>query len=184
MPHCSGAAILESREHLLPWMPWAANEPVELSQRVQWLRKCRGKFDLDQDYIYGVFNLDETKVLGGTGLHTRAGEAAREIGYWIHKDYHPPGTGDRIVRRPDPGRLRGRPGQPGGDPLRPRQRLQRSRAAQAGLHLRRHPARPLAQQRWLTQRLDDLDHAPGRIPGSPCASAQIEAYNAIGQRLL
>ena len=81
------AAILESREHLLVWMPWAAREPVELSQRMQWLRKCRGNFDLDQDYIYGVFNLDESRVLGGTGLHTRAGENAREIGYWIHKDY-------------------------------------------------------------------------------------------------
>ena len=81
------AALIESREHLLPWMPWAANEPIEPSERVKVLRKFRGEFDLDQNYIYGVFNLDESRVLGGTGLHTRAGEAAREIGYWIHAEY-------------------------------------------------------------------------------------------------
>jgi RimJ/RimL family protein N-acetyltransferase len=26
-------------------------------------------------------------VLGGTGLHTRAGAGTGEIGYWVHKDY-------------------------------------------------------------------------------------------------
>jgi len=26
-------------------------------------------------------------VLGSTGLHTRVGAGAREIGYWIHQDY-------------------------------------------------------------------------------------------------
>jgi RimJ/RimL family protein N-acetyltransferase len=81
------AALIESREHLLPWMPWAANEPLEPSHRVKVLRRFRGEFDLDQDFIYGVFNRNETRVLGGTGLHTRLGEGAREIGYWIHVDF-------------------------------------------------------------------------------------------------
>jgi RimJ/RimL family protein N-acetyltransferase len=51
------------------------------------LHKCRGKFDLGNDFVYGIFNPDETQFLGGTGLHTRPGEGAREIGYWIHKAY-------------------------------------------------------------------------------------------------
>ena len=81
------AAIEESLDHLSPWMPWARNEPTPMSERVERLRRFRGQFDLDQDYVYGIFNLDETRVLGGTGLHTRLGEEAREIGYWIHVDY-------------------------------------------------------------------------------------------------
>jgi len=81
------AAIEQSREHLLPWMPWAGQEPITQDERVHWLRSCRGKFDLDKDFVYGVFNQDETRVLGGTGLHTRPGEGGREIGYWIHKDF-------------------------------------------------------------------------------------------------
>jgi len=80
------AAIEESTEHLRPWMPWASEEPKSLAQRVALIRRFRGQFDLDQDYIYGIFNRDETRLWGGTGLHTRRGEGVREIGYWIHAD--------------------------------------------------------------------------------------------------
>ncbi|MDX1614514.1 MAG: GNAT family protein [Candidatus Promineifilaceae bacterium] len=79
-------AIEESVEHLRPWMPWIDEEPKTLAQRVTLLRRFRGQFDLDQDYIYGIFNRDETRLWGGTGLHTRRGEGVREIGYWIHAD--------------------------------------------------------------------------------------------------
>jgi RimJ/RimL family protein N-acetyltransferase len=81
------SAVDDSIEHLLPWMPWAKNEPQEIEQKFALLRQFRGKFDLGQDFVYGIFNREETRVLGGTGLHTRLGEKAREIGYWIHKDF-------------------------------------------------------------------------------------------------
>jgi len=45
-------AIDQSLDHLLPWMPWAKNEPEELSQKVERLRKYRGQFDLDLSYTY------------------------------------------------------------------------------------------------------------------------------------
>lgn len=80
-------AITQSLDHLRPWMPWAQQEPEDIQRKIERLRQFRGMFDLGQDFIYGIFNQDETQVLGGTGLHTRAGEGAREIGYWIHKDY-------------------------------------------------------------------------------------------------
>jgi RimJ/RimL family protein N-acetyltransferase len=80
-------AVDQSREHLRPWMPWADCEPEALEVVVERLRSFRGRFDLGQDYIYGIFNLEETRVLGGTGLHTRVGHNAREIGYWIHADF-------------------------------------------------------------------------------------------------
>lgn len=81
------AAIEQSLEHLLPWMPWAENEPEELERKIQRLRKYRADFDLDRDFVYGIWNADENQVLGGTGLHTRVGEGAREIGYWIHAQH-------------------------------------------------------------------------------------------------
>ncbi len=80
-------AVKESQEHLIPWMPWAKEEGPSLEERTGWLRRCRGKFDLDEDYVFGIFNLEQTRVLGGTGLHTRLGKGALEIGYWIHKDF-------------------------------------------------------------------------------------------------
>jgi len=80
-------AIDASLEHLRGWMPWAMQEPTDLESKIALLRRFRGSFDLDKDYLYGIFNREESQVLGGTGLHTRAGPDALEIGYWIHAKY-------------------------------------------------------------------------------------------------
>jgi RimJ/RimL family protein N-acetyltransferase len=77
------AAVDESIEHLLPWMPWARFEPQTVEEKVQLIRSFRGQFDLDQNYIYAVFDREETKQVGGSGLHPRANPGSLEIGYWI-----------------------------------------------------------------------------------------------------
>ena len=91
------ATIDANREHLRPWMPWASGEPQSIDEHVELLRRFRGQFELDQDYIYGIFNQEETQVIGGTGLHTRLGADAREIGYWIHVDYINQGYGTEVT---------------------------------------------------------------------------------------
>jgi RimJ/RimL family protein N-acetyltransferase len=78
-------AIDSSLDHLRPWMPWAREEPQSLEDKVNLLRKFRGSFDLGQDFVYGIFTSDEAEVVGGTGLHTRLGAGALEIGYWIRE---------------------------------------------------------------------------------------------------
>ena len=80
-------AIDASRDHLSPWMPWAQGDPEPLEPIIERLRTWRGKFDLDLDYVYGIFSSDESAVIGSTGLHTRVGPSALEIGYWIHSDH-------------------------------------------------------------------------------------------------
>jgi RimJ/RimL family protein N-acetyltransferase len=80
------AAVDSSIEHLLPWMPWAANEPTDIETKIALIRRFRGQFDLGQDFVYGIFDRAETQALGGTGLHTRLGSDAREIGYWVRAD--------------------------------------------------------------------------------------------------
>ncbi len=79
-------AIDSSLDHLRAWMPWAENEPQSIQQKIDLLRRFRGNFDLGQDFTYGIFDRQERRVLGGTGLHTRSGVCAREIGYWIRSD--------------------------------------------------------------------------------------------------
>jgi RimJ/RimL family protein N-acetyltransferase len=76
-------AIDSSLDHLRPWMPWAHDEPRSLDERIGLLRGFRGRFDLGEDFVYGIFSGDERQALGGSGLHTRAGEGALEIGYWV-----------------------------------------------------------------------------------------------------
>jgi RimJ/RimL family protein N-acetyltransferase len=81
------SAAAESKEHLLPFMPWAADEPQPVEIKAERIRRFRGKFDLSEDFVYGIFDSEETRALGGTGLHTRLSGNALEIGYWLHKDF-------------------------------------------------------------------------------------------------
>jgi len=80
-------SVSESTEHLKPWMPWAHDEPEPFVEKEKRLVRFRGMFDLSENYVYGIFNKEETKLIGGTGLHPRLGDNELEIGYWIHKDY-------------------------------------------------------------------------------------------------
>ncbi len=77
------AAVDQSIEHLLPWMPWARFEPQTLDEKVELCRTFRGQFDLDDNYVYAIFTPDETEQLGGSGFHKRANEGSLEIGYWV-----------------------------------------------------------------------------------------------------
>ncbi len=79
-------SIAKSIDHLRDWMPWASGEPSTLEEKISLLRRWRAAFDLDEEYVYGIFSSDENTVWGGTGLHKRLTGEALEIGYWIHVD--------------------------------------------------------------------------------------------------
>lgn len=91
-------SIEESLAHLLPWMPWAKNEPESVQTKSERLRKYRGQFDLGLDYTFGIFSKNEKVLLGSTGLHTRVGNNAREIGYWINVNYLKQGYATESVK--------------------------------------------------------------------------------------
>lgn len=80
------AAIAASLEHLRPWMPWAAGEPVPAPDRIRWIEQCHRTWAEGGDVVLGMFLADGT-VIGGTGLHRRAGPDTLEIGYWVHVDH-------------------------------------------------------------------------------------------------
>ena len=87
----SDAALLKeavdaSLEHLRPWMPWTRFEPQTVEEKFELLRSFRSEFDADDNYIYGVFARDESRLIGGTGLHQRGGAGSLEVGYWIRPD--------------------------------------------------------------------------------------------------
>lgn len=76
-------AIDSSLDHLRAWMPWAESEPTSIEEKSVLLRAFRDDFRSGSDFVYGIFSRDEGEVIGGTGFHTRVGEGALEIGYWI-----------------------------------------------------------------------------------------------------
>ena len=91
-------SINSSTRHLLPWIPWALEEPQEIDWMAKFIRQFRGQFDLGQDTVYGIFDKNETEILGGTGLHNRVGKDAREIGYWINVNNIGKGYATEAVR--------------------------------------------------------------------------------------
>lgn len=90
-------AIHISLEHLRPWLPWIAQEPKSLSQRADLIRRFRGQFDLGMDYVFAIFEKNSNILIGSSGLHTRIGKNAREIGYWIHALYTGKGYATEVV---------------------------------------------------------------------------------------
>ena len=79
-------AIAISVDHLKPWLEFAHHEPKPVDDRVSLLRRFRADFDVDREYVYGVFSPDESELLGVAGSHTRQGPGVREIGYWVRAD--------------------------------------------------------------------------------------------------
>ena len=73
-------AVTESVEHLRPWMPWIAHEPLSLDERIRLVEGWAPLWDAG-DRMCGMFVGDT--VVGGCGLHQRIGPGGQEIGYWV-----------------------------------------------------------------------------------------------------
>jgi RimJ/RimL family protein N-acetyltransferase len=176
-------AVDASLEHLKPWMPWAHDEAEDLEKKIARLREFRGKFDLGQDYVYAIFNQDETEVLGGTGLHTRAGQGAREIGYWIHQDYVNQGLATESTA------------------ALVRVAFEIDQVQRVIIHCNPENVRSAAiparlgftHEAILKQRMLFLDRLKDEMiwtlfsedyPGSPAAQAELQAYDAAGRQIL
>lgn len=165
-------------------MPWAGDEPTPLAEKVALLRRFRGRFDLGDEFVYGILSRDEAEVVGGTGLHTRAGEDALEIGYWIRTSRAGRGLAteataaltrvafevsgvDRVEIRVEPGN-------------------------EPSLAIPRKLG--FTEEATLRRRLPAGDGAPRDVvvfvlfrdafPGTPSAGAAVEAYDAVGARVL
>ncbi|MBX3002270.1 MAG: GNAT family N-acetyltransferase [Caldilineaceae bacterium] len=176
-------AIDNSLDHLREWMPWAMNEPVTLEAQAQKLRRFRSLFDQDKDYIYAIFNQDESLVLGGTGLHTRVGKGAFEIGYWIRASHINQGFATEISA------------------ALTRAAFELCSVARMEIHCDPHNVRSAAvprklgytheatlRQRTVTPTGDPRDTMiwalfADEFPPSPAASAQIRAYDLSGQEI-
>lgn len=176
-------SITASIEHLRATMLWAKNEPEPLERKIAFLRQMRAKFDLDQDYVYGIFDRDERAVLGGTGLHPRVFEGGLEIGYWIDA---------RHLRRGYATEAAAALTKVSFEALGMRRveihvdtRNVASQAVPRKLgftHEATLPAR-VGHPDGIGDRMIFTLHAEG-YPGSPSANVAVEAFDAVGARLL
>jgi RimJ/RimL family protein N-acetyltransferase len=93
-------AVNASYEHLKTFMPWATPEQsVELAE--QRCREFRGKWLAASDFLIGIWEQDESRLLGGCGYHLREGALElcnAEIGMWIRADAAGRGLGTAVLR--------------------------------------------------------------------------------------
>jgi RimJ/RimL family protein N-acetyltransferase len=178
-------AVDSSLDELRPWLPWALNEPQTVEVKVQLLRRFRAQFDLGEDFVYGLFSRDESEVVGGSGFHRRVGEGAFEIGYWIRSSRAGQGLAteataaltrigfevcevDRIEIHCEPENERS---------LRIPRKL--GYAEEARLRRRLYPA-PGGEPRDVVV----FSLFRDTYAGTPAASAELEAFDAVGSRVL
>lgn len=178
------SAIEQSLAELRPWISWARAEPKTLDERIELLRGFRARFDRGEELVYGIFDPDESQVLGGTGLHRRAEPGALEIGYWIHSGHTGRGlateaaaaltrvaveveSATRVLVRCDPANAR--------SAAIPRRLGFAHEATLRGV-LEGEDGELRDGMVWTLLR--------GELPQSPAARAPVRAYDAVGRRLL
>lgn len=76
-------ALVESRDHLLPWMPWALAEPTPIEAKLELLCDWRDAFREARDFHYAILERGSGRLLGAIGAHPRVGPGALELGYWV-----------------------------------------------------------------------------------------------------
>ena len=164
---------------------WARSEPQALSEKVALLRRFRGQFDLGTDFVMGMFERDESDVVGGTGLHKRRGAHALEIG--VLDPNQPcrqrPGHGVDCV--PDAGCLRALRRRPRRDPRRSANEQSIADPAQArvrrGGDLRR---RLPPDEKGVPRDVIVFSLFRDEFAGSPASSVPVRAFDAAGERVL
>jgi RimJ/RimL family protein N-acetyltransferase len=79
------AALGESVDHLLPWIPWATHDAPSRRQTEGLLAGWIAQRESGDNFIYAVFDRDGGTLVGGIGLYARIGPDALEVGYWIRR---------------------------------------------------------------------------------------------------
>jgi len=178
-------AIDSSLDHLRPWMPWARNEPQTLDEKVELLRSFRAQFDADENYPYGVFSADESRQLGGAGLHPRGGEGSLEIGYFIRADSIGQGLATEVTA------------------VLTRAGIEKCGLVRVDVQVEPENERSIriprklgfTEEATLRRRLEPKEEGGPRrdailftmlaeeLPGSPCMAYEYVAYDALGREL-
>jgi ribosomal-protein-serine acetyltransferase len=75
------ASIGTNLDHLRPWMPWIAAEPLTVAERIALIREWERDWRAGGEVLLGAFV--GGRIVGGCGLHRRSGPDELEIGYWL-----------------------------------------------------------------------------------------------------
>jgi RimJ/RimL family protein N-acetyltransferase len=75
--------VMQSLDHLRPWMPWASG--YSRDDAVRFTTQSEQDWDAGVAYQYAITS--EDAVVGSCGLMRQIGPGGLEIGYWLHPAY-------------------------------------------------------------------------------------------------
>jgi len=90
------ALVVNSLDHLRPWMAWAADEPISVEARRAMLIESHTEWEAGGTAHYAA--MAEGRMVGTAGLHRRQGPNVLEIGYWIDVDHLGQGHATELSR--------------------------------------------------------------------------------------
>ena len=76
-------AVIESQDHLRPWMPWVPGYTRQ--HAYEFVVVCDRDWDTGAAFNYAI--TVDGAIAGSCGLMARLGPGALEIGYWVHRDH-------------------------------------------------------------------------------------------------
>lgn len=79
------AAVMESLDHVRPWLPWAAFYSTIDDSR-DFIARAMAHWILREDLIVGLWDARTEEFVGGSGMHPHDWDAGVfEIGYWLRR---------------------------------------------------------------------------------------------------
>ncbi|QGG95537.1 GNAT family N-acetyltransferase [Actinomarinicola tropica] len=78
--------VLANLEHLRPWMPWVAGEPLTFAERCGLVETWMTAWDAGSDFSFAIVDAAGGELLGACGAHRRIGPGGLEVGYWVRSD--------------------------------------------------------------------------------------------------
>lgn len=86
------ALLADNLEHLRPWVPWIADEPKPVEEKLREVRGWRAAFDLDHMWNYALLSAEDGAVAGNLVI-CRASPDAVDLGGWVghdraHRGFH------------------------------------------------------------------------------------------------
>jgi RimJ/RimL family protein N-acetyltransferase len=165
-------------------MLWTGREPQSLAETAERMRVFRAKFDRDESYVYGIFDADESEVVGGTSLARLERGEAFEIGYWIRASRLREGLATEVAAALTKVAFE----------VSDVDRVEIHVAPVNAVSRKIPPKLGYGEEATLRRRLrgGDGELCDGIVftmfaeeyPRSPCAGAKLEAYDASGGRIL
>ena len=75
--------LATNKHYMIPWVPWAGDEPETVEEKKAKIRSWEGEFYLDKKYVYGFFDKESDRLVGLGFFFSRQGDGILEIGYIV-----------------------------------------------------------------------------------------------------